>query len=31
MLGQQRIPAIAQMTAKKRSKIYGHDFFFMRM
>jgi hypothetical protein len=31
MLGQQRIPAIAQMTARKLNKLYRHDFFFMRV
>ena len=31
MLGQQHIPAIAQMTARKRIKFYGRDFLFMRV
>jgi hypothetical protein len=31
MLGKQCIPAIAQITAKKRSKLYGYDFFFTRV
>jgi hypothetical protein len=31
MPDQQRIPAIARMTAKKLSKLRGHEFFFMRI
>jgi hypothetical protein len=31
MPDQQRIPAIARMTAKKLSKPCGHEFFFMRI
>ena len=29
MLGRRRMPAIVQTTAKKLSKLYGHDFLFV--